>query len=492
MNPLLPEMNDDLEAERYELHTGEPSYRFELNRRNFCRTMGGGLLVMLLLPRISEAQEREESGRRGRGGFSPELGAWIRIDPDGKIHAYTGKAEVGQGTRTMLCMVVADELRVPLDAVTITMADTDVSPYDRGTFGSRSTPDMVPQLRRAAAATREALIDLAAQDWQLAREQITLKDGAVQTADATRNASFADLTKNRALTRQITAEEKVIPAGERALAGKPTPAQTSLAIVTGTHQYPSDYKVEGMLYGRILRPPAFDHELASADTFETEKLPDVIVVRDQKFIGVVAPTAARAKAALATIRAEWTPPATPPPTEDKLFEFFKANQSEPAGGQGGSTGGQQGNASQALTAAAKKVEATYSLPYIAHVPLETRSALAQWEADKLTVWVGSQRPFGIRSELAQAFSIPEEKVRVVTPDTGSGYGGKHTGEVALEAARLAKGALKPVKLDVVARRRIYVGLLPPGRHHGTESRSRCQRQACRVGAPQLELRRLRN
>ena len=106
---------------------------------------------------------------------------------------------------------------------------------------------------------------------------------------------------------------------------------------------------------------------------------------------------------------------------------------------------------------------TYTVAYIAHTPLEPRAAVAEWEGDKVTIWTGSQRPFGVRSELAGNFKLPEEGVRIIMPDTGSGYGGKHTGEAALEAARLAKAAGKPVKRNVDARGGDDVGLLPPRR-----------------------------
>ena len=112
---------------------------------------------------------------------------------------------------------------------------------------------------------------------------------------------------------------------------------------------------------------------------------------------------------------------------------------------------------------ARTFEASYRIPYIAHVPLEPRAAVAEWQDGKLTVWTGTQRPFGVRTELAEAFRIPEDRVRVIVPDMGSAYGGKHTGEAAIEAARLAKAASRPVKIVWTRARGVQLGLLPPGR-----------------------------
>lgn len=436
-----------LEPERYELRSDDLPYTFDLNRRDFCRALGGGLIVLLVLPAIKAvAQEREQSGRRGRPGPTPDLGAWIRIDPDGKVHAHTGKVEVGQGTRTMLTGVIADELHVPLEQVILTMGDTAISPFDRGTFGSRSTPDMAPQLRRAAAAAREALKEIAASRWQTTAAELDVRDGKVLTKNGDKSASFAELTKDQALTRTIQADESITAADQWTVTGKPANNVNSIALVTGTHKYPSDMRAEGMLYGRVLRPPTQNHQLASADTSAAEKLPGVIVVRDNNFVGVAAPTALQAERAIAAIKPTWTAPASPAPAEKELFDFFKSHPSEPRGGWGGSESDAAGNTTATLQTAAKRFETQYTVPYIAHVPLETRAALAEWKDGKVTIWTGTQRPFGVRTDVAQAFSMPEESVHVLMPDTGSGYGGKHTAEVAIEAARLAKAAQKPVKV----------------------------------------------
>src|SRR5206468_395601 len=151
-----------------------------------------------------------------------------------------------------------------------------------------------------------------------------------------------------------------------------------------------------------------------------------------------------AEQALTAIKAEWKSP--PHPADKDLFESLKKNRGEGGQGFGGRGGQSTGSIEKGLEAAQHKLQATYTIAYIAHAPLEPRAAVAEWKDGKLTVWTGTQRPFGVRGDLARALSVPQEKVRVIVPDMGSGYGGKHSAEAAIEAARLAKAAGKPVKL----------------------------------------------
>ncbi|HSE96726.1 MAG TPA: molybdopterin cofactor-binding domain-containing protein, partial [Blastocatellia bacterium] len=429
-----------LETERYEL--AEPAaYRFEIGRRDFFKVAGGGILIAFAL-KDAIAQQESGGGRRPQNRAMPqEISAWLHIGEDGAITVYTGKVEVGQDIRTSLTQVVADELRAPIASIRLVMGDTDLTPYDMGTFGSMTTPRMSPQLRKAAAAAREMLVELAAQEMKVEAGSLTVEDGKVSHQPSKRALSFGELTKGRKLMKAIGENTKVASPDGWRITGRSLTKVNGREIVTGKHRYTSDMKLPAMLYGKVLRPAAFGAQLASVDTKEAEKLEGVTVVRDGDFIGVAAPSQQTASRALAAIRAEWKP--TPQVSEKQLFEHLK----KPVEGQGESRSNfTRGSIAEGLTAAQEKIERTYTVAYIAHAPLETRAAVAEWKDDKLTVWVGTQRPFGVRSELATAFRIPEDRVRVVVPDTGSGYGGKHTGDVAVEAARLAKSSGKPVKV----------------------------------------------
>ncbi|HXG11113.1 MAG TPA: molybdopterin cofactor-binding domain-containing protein [Gemmataceae bacterium] len=429
------------EPERYELFE-EPRYQFDLDRRDFLKVLGGGILVCLL----AEETPAQQPPGRGFGGARPQdISAWLHISEEGKVTVYTGKVEVGQNIRTSLSQVVAEELRLPVDSVRLVMADTDLTPFDAGTFGSRTTPDMAVQLRRVAAAAREVLLDLAAEQGKVERGTLTAADGKVTHPPSGRSWEYGQLTRGQKLTKTVGAGVPLTPPERWKVAGTSVPKVDGRALVTGKHQFASDVQRPGMLYGKVLRPPAFGATLVSADTKEAEAMAGVVVVRDGSFVGVAAPNEYLAEKALAAIRAEWK--TEPQPSDRELFDLLKKTAGAGGGGGGGrGGGGSQGSVEKGLAEADRKVQATYTIAYIAHAPLEPRAAVAEWKDGKLTVWTGTQRPFGIRSDLVRAFGLPQERVRVIVPDTGSGYGGKHTNDAATEAARLAKAAGKPVKV----------------------------------------------
>ncbi|MHB1556481.1 MAG: xanthine dehydrogenase family protein molybdopterin-binding subunit [Isosphaeraceae bacterium] len=441
-----------IEFERYELREG-PAYHFALDRRDFLRGLGGGLLVLYLLDRESPDAEAQESGGRLRGGFGrtpapQDVGAWLHIGEDGKISVFTGKAEVGQNIRTSLTQAVAEELRVPISAVTMVMADTRLTPFDMGTFGSRTTPDMSRRLHRAAAAAREALVDLAAETWKVDRQGLSAKDGAVHRTATGETLAYGKLTGGRKLTRTVTDDTPTTPPEKWTISGHDAAKVNGRSFVNGAHQYSCDIRRPGMWYGKVLRPPTYHASLVSVDLSPAQAMSDVKVVRDGDFIGVIAPSEQLAARAIAAIKAQWKP--GPAISDRNLFRDLKGSGSqrpaERGGRRGGGPNGNAGSIADGLAAADVRSEETYTIAYIAHAPLEPRAAVAEWVNGELTVWTGTQRPFGVRGELTGAFKLPESRVRVIVPDTGSGYGGKHTGEAAVEAARLAREAGRPVKL----------------------------------------------
>jgi isoquinoline 1-oxidoreductase len=421
-----------MEPERYELSESR-RYTFELERRGFMKLFGGGLAVMVAAGDLL-AQESGRARPQGRADV-PNLSAWLHIDEAGRVHVCTGKTEIGQNIRTSLSQTVADELRVPIASIAMVMADTDKVPFDQGTFGSLTTPRMAPQLARAAVTAREMLIDQAAARWQVDRASLVARDGRIVATDG-RSFSYGDLTKGQALTGMIPAAPAVDPPDRWKARGTPVKKIDGPAFVTGAHQYTPDLARPGMLFGRVIRPQGYGGTLASVDDAAARAMTGVTIVRDADFLGVVAPTERAAARAANAVRATWNVPAGQP-SSTTVYEYLKANIDRPV---------PAAIATLAMPAGARVFEASYRIPYIAHVPLEPRAAVAEWADGKLTVWTGTQRPFGVRTELAEAFRIPEDKVRVIVPDTGSAYGGKHTGEAAIEAARLAKGANRPVKL----------------------------------------------
>jgi nicotinate dehydrogenase subunit B len=437
---------EQIEPERYELFEAPP-YNFAFDRRDFIKAFGLGIVFIVPVTRAI-AQQRGESGRgNGNQAMPNDIGAWIHIDENGDVTVFTGKVEVGQNTRTTLTQSVADELHVPIGSVHLVMGDTDLVPFDLGTFGSRSTPTMAPQLRKAAAAAREMLIAMAAEQLQVAPNDLRIVDARFINHDKSKTLTLAEVAKGRKLVKVIPDDLAITQPKDWTIAGTSVTKVDASKFVSGKHQYTTDIKREGMLYGKVVRPATFNAKLVSSVTKDAEAIPGVKVVVDGEFIGVVAPDQQTATKAVNAIATDWKSPGQP--ANAQLFDLLRkpAANARGGGGEGGGGGTRPvGSIADGLAAADKKLEQTYTVAYIAHAPLEPRAAVAEWNGDKLTVWTGSQRPFGVRGELADAFHISEDKVRVIVPDTGSGYGGKHTGECAVEAARLAKAAGKPVKL----------------------------------------------
>lgn len=417
------------ELERYELSEPAP-YVFELNRREFVQTLGAGLLISIALPEVF-AQRR---GRPSEASVQDRL----HIGADGIITVFTSKVEVGQGSRTELTMAAAEELGVPVDHVRLVMADTSVGPNDGGTAGSRTTPDAVPAVRRGCAAAKQMLLEAAAKKFNTEAQQLTVSDGKVEPLKSGDSFSYVDLAKDSsALTGSVPSGVQLKHASEWKVLGAPVGRVGGRDIVTGEHKYPSDIVRPGMLYAKVLRPPAYNSELVKLD-LETAKSDDVIAVRDGNFVGVAAKNSFLAEQARNELAktAEWK--SSPHVSSDQLYEHLEKHAQA---GRSQAKGAEETKAENS-----RELNATYTIAYIQHAPMEPRAAVAEWEGDKLTVWTGSQMPSRVREDLAKAFSIPTERVRVVVPDTGGGFGGKHTGECAVEAARLAKAAGKPVHL----------------------------------------------
>ena len=431
--------------------SGPKPHHFELERRDFFKLMGSGLVVGFAL-RSGVAQESGARQGPGREAMPEDIAPWIHIAESGDVTVYTGKVEVGQNQRTALTQQVAEELHVSPESIQMLMGDTDLTPYDAGTFGSRTTPQMGTQLRKVSALARETLITLAAQRMKAGKsDKLSAENGVVRDPATGRSVSYGELTKGQKLVKIASGDDDP-PALELAtnwrVAGKPYPKIDGREFVTGEHRYTVDEVLPEMLAGKVLRPPAFRSTLSSLDDSAAKQIPGVTVVRDGSFVGVTAPDLPTAEKALKALKAEWK--TEPQITEAELFSYLKDHpeQGRAGGGEGGFGGGAYtaGSIESGHAAGDTTLQQTYTIAYIQHAPLEPRAALANWSGGKLQVWTGSQRPFAIKDELAQAFRIAADNVRVVVPDTGAAYGGKHTGEAAVEAARLAKAAGKPVKL----------------------------------------------
>ena len=419
-------------------------FHFALDRRSFVQVLGGGVLITAIGSSVF-AQRRGGGRGRGRGGFGggppATLAARIHFADDGTITVFSGKVDAGQGARCELALAAAEELRVPLSQIKMVLADTAICPNDGTTAGSGTTPRTVPNVRRAAGAVRQLLVESTAKKWQVEPGGVEVREGKLVHAASNRTIRFVDAAKDEELAKELA---KTAPAGitltpvsEWKVLGTEHKAPAARDKVLGRHHYPSDIKRPGMLYGRVLRSPKYRAKLESVDLAPAHAMEGVVAVQDGEFVGVVAASAYAAQQAIDVVAktAKWGDVELP--SSGELFEHLRKY----------AKGGVPANLFAAGVAkAAKSLRATFTVAYVQHAPLEPRTAVAEWIDGKLTVWAATQNPFGVRGELAQAFRLADDAVHVIVPDFGGGYGGKHTGETAIEAARLAQAAKKPVML----------------------------------------------
>jgi CO/xanthine dehydrogenase Mo-binding subunit len=428
-------MTDQRSTKRVAPKPVTPMRELAISRRTFVQSLGTGLLITVT-ESLSWGQRR--GGRGGsRSGGGGSVVARLHLNEDGTIAVLSGKVEEGQGARTELSQAAAEELRVPFDRIRITMADTDFVPDDGITAGSRTTPYNVPPMRQAAATARELLTRFAAQQWQVDASSLEVRDGTITNRKTDQKLTYADLAKSKeiaeAFKQPVESGIALTAVSDWKVMGTSVARANNREIVTGVHRYPSDIVRPNMLYGRVLRPPAYGAKLESLDLAGAKAMKDVVVVREGEFVGFAAPTLFQATAALeaAEKAAKWTNPG-PTPSHKTVHAYLKEHARTGSPNEKG------------FADVAKTLSATYTLAYIQHTPMEPRAAVAEWEGDKLTVWAGCDGPYRAKGDLVRLFGIPAERVRVIIPDMGGGFGGKHNPDAALEAARLAKAAGKPV------------------------------------------------
>ncbi|HKR69961.1 MAG TPA: molybdopterin cofactor-binding domain-containing protein [Streptosporangiaceae bacterium] len=388
----------------------------EPDDRDWFAILGDGLVVAL------------EPDPSAPATWTTASSGWLHITSDGLVTAFTGKVDVGQDNRTALRLLVAEELGVPLDRVRLAMGDTDLCPFDMGTFGSRSMPDAGGVLRRTAAH---------------ARTMLPVAPGERRVERVSSEPTMSDPARWR-------------------LAGRPHQPPGSITAVTGARRFVSDLGQPGMWHGALLRPPAPGARLRSLDRGSVSGRADVVVIETPDLAGVVAADSVAAREAVTALQvsAIWDGGAAG--SDDELPDYLRAHPSAGGPGRwGGPHEEQHGSAASALESAAVRREATYLTAYVAPAALETRVAVAVWDQGRLTVWTGTQTPFPVRAQLATALGLPEHDIRVIVPATGGGFGGKHAAGIATEAAILSREAGRPVRVAWSRREEFTVGTLRP-------------------------------
>ena len=408
-----------------------------LDRRQFLQLVGGGIVVCFSIPDSLALQEGER--RRGMGQELPEdFNAFLRIGEDGRVTGFSGKVEYGQGVITSLAQMLAEELDVPLESVDMVMGDTDLCPWDRGTFGSMTTRFFGPPFRAAAAEARAVLIELAAEQLQVTEERLKTKAGVVYEEAGQKKVSYAELAKGKKILRHVKGAAPKTPA-DFALIGKPVLRRDAREKVTGQAKYAGDVREPGLLHARILRPPVHGAKLIHADTSGAREIEGVQIMEDGDLIAVLHPYPDLAERALAKIKSEYDRPA---PTVDDKTIFDHLLKVAPQG----QTVAEGGNLAEGRNAAHDVLEQTYLNSYVSHAPIETHTALAKIEGNNVTLWASTQTPFALKDAAASLLGLPAQNVRVITPYVGGGFGGRSNNQQALEAVRLAKLTGKPVQV----------------------------------------------
>jgi isoquinoline 1-oxidoreductase len=429
------------------------TYHFEPSRREVLAVLGAGILLTATASAWGQAGQGRGGNRGGagggRGGLEGGIGgsvpsnlrARLHIGKEGTVTVLCGKVECGQGVRAEVAQAAAEELRVPAARVGVILADTDLVPNDGPTVGSRSTPSTIPLVRQAASAARDVLAGIAARVLAAPVAEIEIRDGRAIHGPSRNEKTLAELAGaedlDKVLASTATPRNMTVSAvAQWQVLGTSLLRPNAGEVVVGKHLYPSDIRRPGMVYGKVLRAPRYRTKATKVDVSAAKAMEGVTVVQDGDFVGVTAATSWAAAKALEAIKAEWV--SEEHPDSENLAEYLVKNARVPANAFTAELGS-AGNA-------AKVVKASYYLPYVQHAPMEPRAAVAEWNEGKLTVWTATQQPFGVRRSLAQAMRVGEDAVRVIVPDFGGGFGGKHTDECAVEAARLARAAGKPVHL----------------------------------------------
>ena len=421
-------------------------------RRDFLRT-SGALVVSFGAATVVEPIVRAQGPFDTRASHvdPSKLDSWIAIAADGRVTAYTGKCELGQGILTAQTQLVAEELCVAVERVRLVQCDTDVCPDQGTTSGSQSTPTNFNErnLAQAAATAREALISLASTRLGLPAAQLITADGVVRSStDAAKRVSYGDLVGGRLLNLQVNLRAPRKPPAEWAVLGKSTARVDMTAMATGQFEFVQNVRVPGMLHGAVVRPPATRATLVSVDERSVADLPGVVkVVVKKNFVGVVAEKPWQAMQAASRLKATWKDADALP--DHRTFHQYMRRQ--PSSDTYIVKAGDVDSALADADAGGRLLRATYLHPYQMHGSMGTSCAVADVKPEKVTVWSPTQSAYPTRSGVAMILGVPVEKVRVVYTRGSGCYGINGADTVSYDAAVLSQAVGRPVRVQLSRR-----------------------------------------
>ena len=421
------------------------------SRRNFLKKLGGGIIVAFSIGKLSILDSFAQNPDIEALNFN----AYLRVKEDGRVDCYTGKIEMGQGVNTSLAQAVAEELEVSIYSIDMIMGDTELCPYDDGTWGSMTTRFADPVLRAAAAEARIILIGLAAEQLKVAPGLLEVKEGVVYVKnDISKKISYAELTKGQKIIQNLKDKPAIKKAKDFKIVGKPIVRLDAEAKVTGKAKYTGDIKLPGMVYASIVRPTVFGSKKGSIDASKLVDFEGAKLVEDGNLVAVVHSNSEIAYAAAQQVKVNWEAPELKV-DQDTIFKHLENTIKDSRIHQEG------GNLTTGKTLSETVIEGDYLDGYKAHASIETHCATCFFEGDKLTTWASTQSPFGTRKRIAKTLNMPLEKVHLKQILLGGGFGGKISDHQAVEAAKIAKICGKPVQL-IWSRREefMFVGFRP--------------------------------
>ena len=389
-----------------------------MKRRDFIRT-GGAIIVSFAfdaaLPDMSSAQTSD----LGKPVDPREVDSFLAIHTDGSVTIYTSKVDVGTGLRIAMSQVVAEELDVPVERITVVEGDTALTPNQGGTGGSTGIPQGAAELRRAAATARQALVKLGAQP----------------------GGNIGALAGGKRLNLKVDPNAPLKDPKTYTVVGKPIPRPDVPDKCTGRNVYVQDLTLPGMLHGRVIHPPAIGAKLMSVDESSIRAIPNVRVVRIQDFLGVVAPDEWAVIRAAKELKTSWTESQTLPGSDN--LDVHVRNSAPDRD----ETIVNKGDAAAAFAGAAKQLSALYVWPIQSHASLGPSCAVADVRPDGTTIWTASQGPHGMRTSFSRIFGIPEDKLRVIFLDGSGSYGSNGNDDAAADALLLSRAVGKPVRVQ---------------------------------------------
>ena len=424
--------------------------RTEMDRRELLNGIGG-LVIGFTLSGTARARSVELTLNGDYGPPADQVDSWIAISEDGHATLFSGCCELGTGSSTGLLQVMAEELDIPFSRTRLVLPDTNRTPDQFVSSGSRTISAHSRPIRLAAAEARAALADLASRRFGIPAERLGTADGAVFVGDAPeRRVTYAELVGGRPFDATVTGKAKPKSPREYKIVGQSEPRWDIPEKVFATFTYVQDVKVAGMLHGRVVRPPAHGASVRQIDEASVSHIPGLVkVVRVADLIGVVCEREEQAIAAAQALKVEWTD-WTGLPDQNVLHATLRSLPEFPAGYPRDTPGGllaQRGDVDKGLAVAATIISATYLSPYHHHGSIGPSCAIADVRADGVTLWCGTQTPYGTREAVAKFAGLPNQKVRLIYVEASGCYGQNGADDVIIDAFVLSRAVGKPVRVQ---------------------------------------------